>query len=320
MHDQKFSFTSASTFPIKLFMDDELLACIKKGRLFPVHIQINPTNKCNQSCAFCSCARRDKDKEIPLEKAVSLVGEFKRLGARAVTITGGGEPTLYKGLDKLIDFISGIGLKAGLVSNGLELDSINGRLKKLTWCRISFSDQQKAGRRILERVLYLKEKYPRVDWGLSYVVTKHFDKGNLRRLINFAQKNRISHIRVVSDLLDLNKVPKIGSWLAGFDDPCGRIIYQGRRDYAPGRNPCYLSLLKPNIGPDGRVYPCCGVQYALSRTSLDFPLSMSMGRDIKDIYAKQRFFDGRKCKRCYYDQYNSIVAMLMGDLKHREFI
>ncbi|MCM8795459.1 MAG: radical SAM protein [Candidatus Omnitrophica bacterium] len=320
MDKQKFSFTSADTLPIKLFLDEHALACIKKRHILPIHVQLNPTNKCNQNCTFCSCGLRDKNKEIPFERATSIIEIFYHLETKAITITGGGEPTLYRDLGKLIDFIYRKGIKIGLVTNGLQLDSIADKVEKLTWCRISFSDQQKAERYLLNKLLHFKKKYPKVDWGLSYVITRYFDKKNLSELINFTDKNKLSHIRIVSDLLDLDNVPDISSWLSNFNDSYGRIIYQRRKDYKPGRNPCYLSLLKPNIGPDGNMYPCCGVQYVLKKASLDFPPSMSMGDNIKNIYVKQKFFDGRRCQRCYYDQYNQIIALMMEDIKHKEFI
>ena len=48
------------------------------------------------------------------------------------------------------------------------------------------------------------------------------------------------------------------------------VIYQGRKKFSRGSAKCLISLIKPLIGSDGNVYPCCGVQYALADSSFDF--------------------------------------------------
>jgi MoaA/NifB/PqqE/SkfB family radical SAM enzyme len=320
MENQKVSFTSADTFPYKIFLDEDTLNSIKNKRILPIHIQLNPTNKCNQSCSFCSCSLRDKNAEIPLKMLLDIIERMYHLGTKAATITGAGEPTCYTYLDKAIDFLSQKGIKIGLVTNGIELPKIRQSLAHLTWCRISLSDEQRATDNFLHSLLSLKKEFPFLDWSFSYVVTRKFDPDNLKKIIELALQNDYAHLRIVSNLVDLASIPDIESFLSAFAEYNGRIIYQKRKAYSHGRNPCYISLLKPNIGPDGNIYPCCGVQYALPKATLDFPSSMSMGKDIEDLYAKQRYFNGQICQRCYYDQYNSIIALLFADLKHKEFI
>ena len=314
------SFTAASTIPFKLFLNEEIFSFIETKRPIPLHIQLNPTNRCNQNCSFCSCRQRDKNKEIPLEKLLDIIEKMHRLGARAATITGGGEPTLYKNLNKTIEFLNEKNIQIGLVTNGLDIDDVMGALTKLTWCRFSLSDAQKIEDRFLKKLLAVKDAMPHVDYGFSYVVTRNFDPANLKKLIDFAQINDFSHVRIVSDLLDLETVPDISDFLKAFTSINGRIVYQRRTEYATGRNPCYLSLIKPNIGPDGNMYPCCGVQYAIPEMPHDFAQSMNMGSNIDDIYAHKRYFDGRICKRCYYDHYNQIIGLLIEGIKHKEFV
>ena len=100
------------------------------------------------------------------------------------------------------------------------------------------------------------------------------------------------------------------------------VIYQGRKDYVKGHKKCLISLLKPVVSPDGKLYPCCGVQYALINTSKDYEKSMCMGdaKDIDKLYKEQKCFDGRFCVRCYYSSYNHALNILVSELQHGEFI
>jgi len=102
------------------------------------------------------------------------------------------------------------------------------------------------------------------------------------------------------------------------------VIFQGRKRYSHGNKKCLLSLLKPNIGPDGNIYPCCGVQYLDKIPNRTFSETYSMGKitDIEKIYEEQRYFNGSVCDRCYYAEYNYAMNMMWGyaSVHHREFI
>ncbi len=320
MKKEIISFTAASTFPVKLFLHEEIVSFGRTKRLLPIHIVLNPTNRCNQSCPFCSCGQRDKNREIPFDELLGIIERMHRLGTKAATITGGGEPTLYKGLDEAIGFIHSKNIKVGLTTNGIEIDCIEGVLGKLTWCRFSLSDAQKLSDGYLKGIAALKKRTPRVDYGFSYVVTRHFNPDNLRTLIDFVAANDFPYIRVVPDLIELDAVPDISSFLGKCPHADERVVYQKRTEFTRGRNPCYLSLLKPNIGPDGNLYPCCSVQFSTEKPSLDFTPSMSMGRDVEDIYSHQRYFNGQVCMRCYYDDYNQMIQILLEGIKHAEFV
>jgi len=105
-----------------------------------------------------------------------------------------------------------------------------------------------------------------------------------------------------------------------FDDSI--VNYQDRSEWTSGYNPCYLSILKPVIGADGYIYPCCGTQYALENPSRDYEELMRMGHidNLEDVLLNQWFFDGSICYKCYYGNYNKVLSILMNGLKHKEFV
>ena len=143
--DIKTSFTAADSIPIKVLLDKDIIHhASAHNKLIPIHIQFLPTNKCNLKCEFCSCSERNKSQEIDFDKAKRIINKCKQLGTKAVTITGGGEPLLYDKFNELIDYFSDKEIQIGLVSNGLLLDRADQAvLNKVTWCRISNSDERK---------------------------------------------------------------------------------------------------------------------------------------------------------------------------------
>jgi len=86
--------------------------------------------------------------------------------------------------------------------------------------------------------------------------------------------------------------------------------------------PCLLSILKPVIGVDGYIYPCCGTQYALEDPARDYDRAMRMGKieDLEDIILNQAFFNGSICHKCYYSQYNEALDVMIKGLKHESFV
>ena len=317
------SFTAASTLPAKLLQNIALIGRIRAGFIPPIHVQLNPTNRCNLNCSFCSCSERDRKAELELDKLLRVMGQFKTLGCRSVTITGGGEPLLYPEIGILIKILNKcLRLKIGLVTNGTQFHHFTVS-KDITWCRISSSDDREPCWEGIERAV---KDGVGIDWAFSHVLTRSPDWKRLGRLLTFANQHNFTHVRIVGDLLDIEeaaivvKAAREQLLLDGIDD--SRVIYQDRAAYVSGRGRCGISLLKPVIGADGGIYPCCGVQYAQDPPGLDLVDTMRMGttNDIDRIWKDQASFDGSVCSRCYYDNYNSILKLMTTPLQHREFI
>jgi len=85
----KYSYAAASLFPIKILLNNGLVKHIRENRKIPmVHVQLNPTNRCNRSCSFCSCSERNKSIELTHKRIVNVMKEVKKYGCQSVTITG----------------------------------------------------------------------------------------------------------------------------------------------------------------------------------------------------------------------------------------
>ena len=317
------SYTAASTLPVKLLQDIELISLVQGGYIPPIHIQLNPTNRCNLKCGFCSCSERDKKAELPIDKIIDVIDQFKKLGCKSVTITGGGEPLLHPHINTLLAVLNlDFGIKVGLVTNGTQFKNL-ANYQDITWCRISSSDDRTPD---WSGILNAVQMGQNVDWAFSHVLTRNPDWPLLCHVVVFANKHKFTHVRVVGDLLDNEKAAaqvkqaRDQLYVQGIDD--SRVIYQDRAEYVPGRKHCGISLLKPVFGADGGIYPCCGVQYAQDPPGRDLIESMRMGSidNIDRIWKDQAAFDGSVCSRCYYDSYNSTLDLLSLPLVHKEFV
>ncbi|MCK9439436.1 MAG: radical SAM protein [Candidatus Caldatribacteriota bacterium] len=317
------SFVSANAFPHKILRDIPLLtSIIEKKKILPRHVQLSPTNKCNLNCSFCSCKLRDLSQEWSYDDLLQIVNILKKLEVISVTITGGGEPLLYKYINNLICALADNNIKIGLVTNGcfkLSKEIIN----KITWCRVSFSDERSFNNKFLDNIHSMSNS--NIDMAFSYVLTSKPNFTNVVNIIDLANELNFTHIRLVSNILDPSSAENldyIKQQLQILDIDDSLVIYQPRNEYNKGSKRCLISLLKPFIYSDGNIYPCCGVQYALSDEKCTLPQKMIMGNytNLEDIINNQKHFNGSICDICYYQNYNDLLNILMTNLKHVEFL
>jgi MoaA/NifB/PqqE/SkfB family radical SAM enzyme len=324
--DRLRSYTSSGIFPVKVLK----YPVMDNGQIKPVHVQLNPTNICNLDCGFCSCASRKKDISLPLQSIEETMIGYRHLGCEAVTITGGGEPLLHSDINKIVQHIRYLGIKIGLVTNGTKFNKLKDETyRMITWIRVSSNDtiaeSETWKKEVIDAVITSRAAGAKVDWAISHVITERPSIAFLRGVIAMANEYQFTHVRLVSDLLNVEKIPQMSEIEAllkayGVDDSL--VIYQGRKEYTNGRRKCLISLLKPVVGADGYLYPCCGAQYAKDPPGLDYEDSMRMGHieDIKRIYNEQEHYDGSECVRCYYDGYNDILGKMTGEVEHGEFV
>ena len=330
----QFAYSSANTFPLKVLLHEELRNTIRLyKKVIPVHLQLNPTNKCNFSCRICSCSSRDKKLEMGIEEILNFCRDAQRLGAKSITVTGGGEPTLHKDFEELITKLKKMHFQLGLVTNGTTTTLFPDLFKLFTWVRISATDKLGKNLYKIDRSvdswlaeIALAVEQNSTDWAFSHVTGQLTNYPLIRQLIEFANEHDFTHVRIVSDILKAvfhrNKMGSIAVYLHSHKVSDNLVNYQSRSSWTTGQNPCYISLLKPVIGADGYLYPCCGTQYALKNPSRDYEKTMRMGKamDLPELIERQSFFDGSICSKCYYENYNIVLDRLMNGMPHGQFL
>ncbi len=181
------TFTSTGS---KFFAHQEAMVNLRNGRGQPIVTHVMLTDVCNHTCAFCSVQKRSGD-TLPYSVVLDYLDILLRYDLKAVILSGGGNPILYKCKESGKDFndvVSAIherGLEIGLITNGMPLreytwldDNIQHMmsrrswktvepetLDKLTWIRISMSGLDHA-----ERCVYVPDvDRKKTTLGFSYV-------------------------------------------------------------------------------------------------------------------------------------------------------
>jgi MoaA/NifB/PqqE/SkfB family radical SAM enzyme len=109
------------------YREVRMIAAALKSPYRPILAHIIPIRRCNLSCGYCS-EYDDFSKPVPTELMVERIDHLARLGATAITISGG-EPLLHPELETIIKRIREHGIMATLITNGYLLNVE--RIKKL---------------------------------------------------------------------------------------------------------------------------------------------------------------------------------------------
>lgn len=131
---------------LKIFAHLDELEKVKNGeRIAPIYVRIKPTNRCNQNCYYChykspylELDQYNPADEIKKEKMLEIIRDFKNIGVKAVTFSGGGEPLLYPYIEETIEAVLEAGIDLSIITNGSLLTGKKAELlSNAKWVRIS---------------------------------------------------------------------------------------------------------------------------------------------------------------------------------------
>jgi hopanoid biosynthesis associated radical SAM protein HpnH len=111
-------------FPWKLNLS---MACyfagkaLEKEERFPLVLMLEPLHACNLSCRGCGRIREYRESLDRQLTAESCIESAIECGAPVVSISGG-EPMLYKDIDRVVDVLLRLGRHVYLCTNGLKLE------------------------------------------------------------------------------------------------------------------------------------------------------------------------------------------------------
>jgi MoaA/NifB/PqqE/SkfB family radical SAM enzyme len=259
--------------------------------------------------------------EIDMPRSRVAIEQFAELGARAVTITGGGEPMMYSHIGELINCFVKNKIEIGLVTNGINYKTWDyDVLSQIRWLRMSIHDEYDFWN-FDGKIETITKNLSSVDVALSYVVGQTPDNNKINQAMQMTNKYELTHIRYVSDILAA--APRDNGSISIADGVnTSRAIFQPREQYETNNSDCWISLAKPVVAADGHIYPCCGVQYARPGRTRDMNPEFDMGeiKHVFDIWSHQFPFDGSRCEKCYYGGYNRTLAAMRSPVRHTHFI
>lgn len=104
-----------------VFSPEELDEVKAPGRILSLELELS--RACNLRCTYCYASSGEAlQDELSQSEILTAITNASLLGARNISILGGGEPLLYPGLKNILDHILSRGLRTIIFTNGTLLD------------------------------------------------------------------------------------------------------------------------------------------------------------------------------------------------------
>ncbi len=177
---------------------DDYLKLLSGEAVYPKMGVVYPTYGCKLNCLGCDYSRINRTDEATLDYPVyeRFIRAFARHGGLAVDFSGGGEPTDHPEFKKMLKLAHSLGLRIGVLTNGLWLDDGITETLAETASYVRFSLDCATAE------MFKKTKRPRNSYGFDQVIS------NIERLKQAARKTSRSRRVEVSMKFLVNRINK----------------------------------------------------------------------------------------------------------------
>lgn len=169
------------------FSGEELREAIIGDRLLNVSIDLS--NACNLNCPYCftapinSAKREKKTDQLSFEDYKDIMLRLHEAGTRTINIVGEGEPTMYPYFDQLVEFISKLGMKVLVSTNGIRLATQGKRVDFLNEVKATIVLKVNSRDNYTQDILVGRKGYAALrDKALKRLISSGFNKDNPTRL------------------------------------------------------------------------------------------------------------------------------------------
>jgi|TARA_Y100000034_G_C6858957_1_gene390712 MoaA/NifB/PqqE/SkfB family radical SAM enzyme len=160
----------------------------------PVFMEVNPTNRCNLACSWCISENSRGEEEIEIGALERFFKDFKVLGGKALTFSGGGEPTFYRHFERAVESSKGEDLELGLMTDGVYKSRYSPLIgESFQWARFSLDTLDEANYekckghntvpQVLANIEALKE-YP-INVGVNCNLGDNLSVEEVQELVNW---------------------------------------------------------------------------------------------------------------------------------------
>ncbi len=168
-------------------------------------VQIHPTLSCNIFCKHCYSNSGPAEKLALDPKALlDLVEDVADMGYKVISVSGG-EPLMYKEIEKVLSYAKSLGLRTTITTNGTLLDELH--LSKLKNCVDLIAVSLDGPPLIHNRIRGSSTAFERLSKGLKVLKDLNFTFGVIHTLTNeswehllwiaeFASKNGASLLQI----------------------------------------------------------------------------------------------------------------------------
>ncbi len=284
--------------PHKFIHHTERLAELRDGKqTVPIIVQFTPSNVCNHRCSFCAYRLDDfthkdgtfqKNVIMPYEKIIECLNDFKEMGVKGLTYTGGGEPLMHPRAYDMLKETSSRGLDLALITNGALLTEDMAKiLADASWVRISLDAgknytyeklrgvQPTSFIKTLNNIKMLVKYKKRCLVGIGFVVCKE----NYKEILLVAEIAKL--LGVDNFRISGASTPEGLSYFDGFKEEANALAEQAQQltddnftvfnllgdrlddmgDTVQDYDKCPRKDLLTYVGADYNVYTCCILCY-----------------------------------------------------------
>jgi len=298
-----------SNFSKLLTHTDVLFDFQTTGIIRPITLDLAPTNKCRRNCSFCSTKNRDRSQELSYEDAVKITDWYINAGIKSIELTGDGEPTLWKPINKYINKYSKL-VKISMITNSDDLDQIPYNiLEQLTWLRISIN--------MIDTDLFIPNFVipDNVILSFNYVWNEKSDRETMLILESILELYPKAICVKVQENVFEETTDDDFYLIKEFTYKNNRIFYSSK-PMTIQSDKCYYGNLKPHINADGNIYRCS----ASCLEDKKFDKQYKIGDINHPPSLKPTKFDTSKCKFCFFGDTNKIMENIEHPMEHSEFL
>lgn len=345
---------------LKIFRHSEEVNRVKNGeRIAPIYVRIKPTNRCNQNCYYChyknpylELDQYYPSDEIRREKMLEIIQDFKDIGVKAITFSGGGEPLLYSYIEETMEAVLEAGIDLSIITNGSLLMGRKAELlSKAKWVRISQESgcaetyskirgvKEDAFEKLCENIRnFAKIKNADCELGVNFVIGPYNYK-EVYRAGKLMQKLGSDHIKYTA-LMSSDAEKMHAPFKAEVIEQIHKLIDEN------GTNFRVVNLYESDFNSNavfGRNYDFCGIKDYVTVIAANSKIYychdkayLSQGEvgDISDKSFKEVWFSDQTAQKfkafnpkqncqhhCVYDDRNELLNHYYGlDNQHINFI
>lgn len=253
----------------------KLVPLLHGEQAWPINVEFDLSNACNLACRHCDFAHTHDGTIMPIDLIKSILMQLAQIGVRAVTFTGGGEPTTNPSFSQAVAFAARF-MNVGIYTNGVKLDPLRQVLGRAEWIYVSL-DAADAGtfyqrkgrdrfRRVTENVRWLAEHKLTTTLGLGFLL----DKDSWRRapeMVRIGEDCSVDYVqlRPTIGIGDYAWIAKVLPILESLDE--AKFVYISRQRFLDmlafqtdtwtrGYARCRASEFVPCVGAGGELWVC----------------------------------------------------------------
>lgn len=288
---------------IKLTLHEQYLNFIEgKGKPYVLNAEISPSGRCKARCDWCFYRGNLSSQLIDGSKLDAAIKNLKQIGCKAITWSGGGEPTTHPDLASLVE--NNQEMSHGLFTNALY--PFNIKPECLKWVRITWTPKLK--RENIEQFTAIKK--------VGMVVNYSGSEDIIEQALSLAEETGLKYLHVrpalgiKGDTVNI-KPPTIKHPL---------LKYQEYKFNEAGEKhqykKCYGYHFVPFIAENGNVYVC---NYM---TEDDYKIGSIYDNTMQEILEKaQRFFPVKGgCQVCCKNHEINTLLNFAIDIDEKEFV